>query len=271
MGQGVKADMNGKPIQRLLSAGVVGIGLALSTVPSLADDEGAGNAASPFGMEFELGAGGVVVPEFEGSDDYEISPFPVFRLKQLTVGSLSIGGKDNLGFSLRPSFRIIGKRKPSDVDGLPGMPRIGTAVELGLGAVYEQEYWRAFGNLRHGVTGHDGLVGELGADLKFSPNEQWSVSVGPRLSFADGSYMDKYFGVPAGIAGPVAYDTDGGLKSAGVEMLARYQFGPAWAVEGSLGWSRLLSDAADSPVTRAGDDDQFIGRISIMRRFSIGY
>ncbi len=254
-----------------LCASIAGAYLAAGIGASLADDTGAGSASPVFGMQVELGAGAVVAPEYEGADDYDVSPFPVIRLKQLTLGSLAIGGDDRLGLSLRPSFRFIGKRKSSDVDGLPGLPGVGTAIELGLGAEYEAESWRVFGNLRHGVTGHDGLVGELGADLIFRPDDHWTVSFGPRLSFAGDDYMDDYFAVPAGIAGPAAYDPDGGLKSAGIEVLARHQLTPAWAVEGSFGWMRLVGDAADSPVTRAGDADQFIGRIGIMRRFSFGY
>ncbi len=255
----------------LLSTTILGACLILGIEPASADDPKATNESAVFGIQFELGAGAVIEPEFEGSDEYDVSPFPVIRPKQLSLGSLNIGGDDSLGWSFRPSFRLIGKRKSSDVNSLPGLPSVDTAIEVGLGAVYEQEFWRVFGNLRHGVTGHDGLVGELGADLIYYPNDEWTVSFGPRLSFSDGNYMDKYFGVPAGVAGPVAFDPEGGLKSAGAETRTRYQFTETWAVEGSLGWMRLLGDAADSPVTRTGDNDQFFSRISIMRRFSIGY
>lgn len=253
------------------STTVLGACLAVGNAPASADDISAANESPAFGIQFELGAGAVIEPEFEGSDEYEVSPYPVIRPKQLSLGDLNIGGDDSLGWSFRPSFRVIGKRKSSDVDSLPGLPSVDTAIEIGLGAVYEQEYWRIFGNIRHGVTGHDGLVGELGADLIYYPTDEWTVSFGPRLSFSDGNYMDKYFGVPAGIAGPVAFNPEGGLKSAGTETRARYQLTETWAVEGSFGWMRLLGDAADSPITRTGDDDQFVGRLSIMRRFSIGY
>ncbi len=242
-----------------------------SAGPLSAADAPADHQSPVYGIQVELGVGAVVDPKYEGADDYDVSPFPVIRLEQLTLDSLSIGGERALGLSLRPSFRFIGKRKSSQVDGLTGLPGIDTAVELGMGLIYEQEHWRVFGNIRHGVTGHDGLVGELGADLIYRPDTEWTISLGPRLSFADETYTDKYFGVPAGIAGAAAYNPDGGLKSAGIEALARYQVTPAWAVEGTFGWMRLVGDAADSPITRAGDDDQFIGRIGIMRRFSFGY
>lgn len=258
-------------LQNSIAAAVLSAGFLAAIQPVSAQESAEHARSLVFGLDLELGVGGVVAPEYEGAADYDVAPFPVIRVERFSLGEFSFGGDDSLGLSVYPSFRYIDKRKSSDVPALPGLPEVDAAIELGLGAAYEQEYWRIFGNLRHGVLGHHGIVGDLGADLIYRPDEDWRLSLGPRLSFADGDYMDSYFGVPAGVAGPVAYDPAGGLKSAGIEAQARYQFTPVWAVEGSIGWSRLLGDAADSPVTRNGDDDQVIARISIMRRFSFGF
>lgn len=228
------------------------------------------------GVEFELGAGVLTQPQFEGSKDYLVSAYPTFRFKRLTfTNGFQLGGGDGLGFSAYPSFRIVGERDPADNANLVGLDVVDTAVELGLGASYTTTYASAFVQVRKGVTGHDGIVAEFGADAVLRPRDDVTVKIGPRLSFADDSYMDTYFGVSAAEAAASsfgAYDPSGGFKSAGVEANIRYDFAENWAVEGTAGWDRLIGDAADSPiVTMAGSKDQFRVGVGVVRKFRIDF
>ncbi len=228
------------------------------------------DAADPFGFEVEIGAGGVVSPLYEGSDDYHVTPVPVVRLRRLNLGGINIDATDSLGWSVYPSFRYLDRRESSDIPGLSALPDRKASLELGLGAAYEAEFWRVFAEVRHGAIGHNGLVAELGSDLIFRPGEDITFRLGPRLSFADDTYMDWAFGTPAGFAPIPAYIPDGGLKSAGQKAFARYDLDRAWSLEAGARWDRLVSDAEASPITAAGAEDQFIFSLGFVRRFTFG-
>lgn len=227
------------------------------------------------GIEFELGGGGVVAPRYEGASDYLLSPYPTFRLKRLTLpNGFQIGGGDGMGLSFYPSFTFRGERKAADNPELAGLDDVDSAVELGAGVGYATPYWKVFAEVRRGFSGHEGYVGEIGADLVAYPTDRLSVSVGPRASFADGAYMDTYFGVSASEAqnsGLTEFDAGAGFKSIGVEASARYALLDAWAVESSAGYNRLVGDAADSPVTGIGSRDQFSFRLGVVREFKVDF
>lgn len=222
-------------------------------------------------LRFELGAGVGVAPAYEGSSDYEVSPVFSGRIISLRMGAINFGGGPNEGFSIGPSFRYVGERSAGDDVILTGIPDVDASLELGLRVGYETEYSRVFGQARYGVTGHNALTGELGADLILRPvlreGENTEFSIGPRLSFGDDDYMDAYFSVPATATFLAPYDASGGIKSFGIEATVRHDFSERWAVQTSVGWNRLTGDAADSPIVRAGSEDQVIGRFAIIRKF----
>ena len=67
------------------------------------------------------------------------------------------------------------------------------------------------------------------------------------------------------------FDASGGLLGAGVELGARYLFNERWGVEGAASWNRLVNDAADSPVTATGSEDQYEVRLGITRSISLDF
>lgn len=232
-------------------------------------------AAEAPGISLELGLGGTIAPHYEGSNSYEINPWPIVRLKRLTLpNGFQIGGGDGTGFSVKPSFRFMSDRTAADFPALTGLNNIDTAFELGAGVSYTANNWRVFGNLRRGVTGHDGFVGEIGADLITRPMQGLTVHAGPRASFADSEYMATYFGVtgPESVAsGLAAFSPSGGFKSVGLEIGARYDFNADWAIEGTAEYARLIGDAGNSPVTALGSDDQFTIRLGLIRSFTVNF
>ena len=98
--------------------------------------------------------------------------------------------------------------------------------------------------------------------------------MGPRLDLGDDKFTNTYFGVSdenAITSNYNAYSASGGIVSAGLEMTALYQFNERWGVQGYLGWERLLNDAADSPITRNGDANQYSVSIELVRRISLDF
>lgn len=250
-----------------------GFACTAATGFALAQDDYTIDPGNPVGnnIRFELGGGVGVAPEYEGSSDYEVKPVFNGRIISLNLGVLNLGGGQADGFSVGPSFRYLGERDAGDDPLLAGIPAVDDSLELGLRIGYETEYTRVFGQARYGVTGHNAVTGELGADLVMRPvlrpGESTEFSIGPRLSFGDDDYMDTYFSVPTGATFLAPYNASSGFKSAGVEATLRHDFSERWAVETSVGWNRLIGDAADSPIVRAGSEDQFLGRFAIIRKF----
>lgn len=210
-------------------------------------------------LAFELGAGVRTAPAYEGSSAYRTGPTATGAVSTFQMLGLNIDRGDGLGFGFGPSFRYLGERSADDYGRLTGIDDVDAAVELGGRISYRWESVEVWGAVRKGVTGHDGVVGDLGSDVVHAYGQGTEVRVGPRLSFANADYMDTYFGVPAG-ASLAAYDADGGLYKAGLEFTVRHDYNEVWAVEGSLAWNRLVGDAGDSPVV----EDRDSGEISVM-------
>jgi outer membrane scaffolding protein for murein synthesis (MipA/OmpV family) len=69
-----------------------------------------------------------------------------------------------------------------------------------------------------------------------------------------------------------AFDANGGFKSIGFMVAATYTLSPVWSVQIYDKYSRLVGDAADSPVTSGlGSADQNVIGITLNRSFQIGF
>ncbi len=78
-----------------------------------------------------------------------------------------------------------------------------------------------------------------------------TLSIGAALTYGSGDYMDTYFGVNSGNVGSSglsAFNADGGLRDVSVPLMAIFSFSENWHVSGGVVYTRLLGDAADSPV-----------------------
>ena len=242
---------------------------AITFSEAQASDAFAVNDLDGVDVVIELGLGGVVKPRFEGSDDIIFAPSPLIKLEYLELpGLITIGGGPKRAFSFRPAFNVIGTREGDDI--ARGLSDVDTAVEVGFGAAFQVGNLRAIGEVRRGFGGHEGVVGEIGLDLVLEPTEQLTVTAGPRAAFSNDAYADTYFTVtPTDAARTTlpAYDADGGLKGLGVEATARYALNDDWTVYSEASWTRLVEDAADSPIVQ--NEDQFAVGLGLTRRFRL--
>ena len=154
-------------------------------------------------------------------------------------------------------------RSLSDDAALIGLRDIPWSIEGGVFI----EYWpiidhlRTRAELRQGFNGRQGFVADLAADWveKFG---HMTLSGGPRLSLADGTYMDTNFGITPAEAiangGVPAFNPTAGLKSVGIGAALKYDWSDTWATTGFVKYDRLVDDAARSPIVQVlGDKDQF--------------
>lgn len=226
-------------------------------------------------LVFTLRGGVATAPEYFGSDNYAFGPNFGFSLNHLDLGPLNFGSADRYarsdGVSLRGSFRYIDERTAEDHSELEGLSDVDETYEVGLGIGYTSHHFDAFADLRYGINGHESIVGELGADLKAHPSERLTLSAGPRVLLGSDDYASTYFDVPTTTATFDAYDADGGLISAGVEVGAKYRFTENWGVEGAVTYDRFLGDAADSPIVENGSQDQYGMRVGLTRRITLDF
>lgn len=233
-------------------------------------------AAQERSLSFSLRGGIAAAPEYLGSDQTEAGADLGFTFGSLSWAGRSIGNgvrnvPDN-GVSLRAAFRVIGDRTADDSPELAGLEDIDTAVELGFGLKFQQTNWMAFGEVRKGVTGHSGITGTVGADLIYRPNDRWLITAGPRVNFGDSEFSSTYFGVQADSSSSFAtYDATGGALGAGLEVSGTYFIDDKWALEGAVSYEKLLGDAADSPITQSGSEDQWRLRFGLSRVFTLNF
>ncbi|WP_224407998.1 MipA/OmpV family protein [Afifella sp. IM 167] len=221
----------------------------------------------------ELGGGASVTPAYEGADDYTVQPKPFIALHYLSLPVLgSFGGGSDQGLSVGPSFRVVPERDDNDHKALTGLGDVDTAIELGGKVGYRRGSLEAFLAVRRGVTGHDGFVGEGGANVIANPLERLEVKAGPRFSFADSEYMQTYLGVtPAQSAasGLPAFNPDGGIKGLGLGAESRYQLSGNWTLVGEASYERLVGDAANSPIAQVGSKNQFSAALGLTYKFGL--
>jgi outer membrane protein len=226
------------------------------------------------GWSLNVGAGGLVNPTYEGDDAYRLSILPNI---QVTYGdSFFASVQEGIGYRVIKSDTvragpIVRIRFSRDEDGdqpfaltgddstdLIGLGDVDTSVELGGFLEYE------FGSItfsveaRKAVTGHEGLVADVGArwsgrSMAFGPPVIWSI--GPRARVADDNFTSAYFGVTRAqslASGLPVYAAEGGLHSYGIGATAIVPIDRdgRWTAVAFAGYDQLAGDPADSPLVQ---------------------
>ena len=249
-------------------------GLAMAT-PASAQD---GNAE---GKRTRIAIGPQVVPSWPGSDDVSFRPFfdidtatgeQPFEFEAPDEG-FGFGLVKTGGLSFGPSLGFEGERKSEAVGGI--LPKVKLSVELGAFANYEiSDNLRLRAEVRQAVSGHDGLIANLGADYIIRDADDYLFSIGPRVTITDNKFQDSYYSVtPAQsiASGLPAYDAGGGVQSVGATAGFIKQLSERWGIYTYAKYERLVGDPADSPVIAAyGSKDQFYGGLAVTYTFDGG-
>lgn len=233
------------------------------------------------GWAVTVGGGTLISPSYEGDDDYSLKALPNVQLRygDRFFASVQEGAGYNLVNSNRlragPIARIRFSRDENgdqtfaisggETDDLRGLGDVDTSFELGGFVEYEIGGLELSAEVRQAVSGHGGLVADIGArwggvSTAFGPPVIWSA--GPRVQLVSDPYTSTYFGVSPAQAlgsGLPEYDAGGGLHSYGVGATAILPLSRdgAWNAVFLAGYDRLAGDAADAPLVQLrGDADQ---------------
>jgi outer membrane scaffolding protein for murein synthesis (MipA/OmpV family) len=257
----------------------------LAAAPALAQPVGEPGMPDPNDRSntFTIAVGGAWIPDYEGSNDYEGTPFAAIRGR---VGGMSFSTRGTylyLDLIRRPDSGIdldagpiVGFRRERtgavEDDFVTDLPERDTAIEIGgfVGATF------------HGLTNpYDALslrldmvkdVGGAHKSVVFTPNIEFGTPlsrrtyVGATLSadFVADRYAEHYYSItPAEglIAGLPTYEADGGMKnwklSALVNQSITGDLTRGFSIFGAGSYSRLVGDIADSPIVDRGSRSQW--------------
>jgi outer membrane scaffolding protein for murein synthesis (MipA/OmpV family) len=223
----------------------------------------------------DLGLGVSAGPRYDGADEYLAQPVPIIGVGRVTLPGIGeFGGEDpRRGVFFFPTFDYIGSREPGDSSDLKGTEEVDWALAVGFGAGYRYDWWRVFAQLDYGFNGYSGFRGQIGADVVAEPADRVSLSIGPRLAWAGGDYMSTYFTVTPAEARASdgrlsAYDADAGLRAAGISALGSYALTDRVFLLLNARYDRLVGDAGDSPIVKAGDPNQLTFGVGLSYRLS---
>ena len=248
---------------RLLLGGVSVLAALLSVRPAYAVD---GPTVSTPKSGFTVTVGGAieVAPDYPGARRQSVSALPSIDIRRFDeVEELSAlddgidyGLLDIAGVELGP---VIGFRdsRSSAAAGLAGLHDVAFDVDAGvfLQTWIVPDRLRFRTEIRQALTNGSGLQIDTGVDWFKRLGDDWVLAIGPRLSFADASYMESYFGVSpreAASSGLSAFHASSGLKSVGLTASVSYQISPTWSVDLYDRLDDLSGSAAKSPITRSG-------------------
>ena len=289
-------------IARIRSHGAacaVVIGLALYAGPCLAQDSSQGAApkpaekseqkadsdgSGPFSASAIAGVGYVF--DYEGSNDYEFTPYFEARINykdyyaRFEGNALRINVLPSSQFHLGPLVSYRRGRSNVEDSRVDRMADIDGAAAVGGFIEYEHVHddprsaERVTLSASQAVGSAKGLTGTLLGVVRRPIdviNRGLIASVFADTSWADGEYMKTYFGVDAADAarsGLPQFSAGSGLKDVGAGISLDQFLSRTWSIGTRLHYSRLLSDAGDSPVTDiAGSPNQFFVAVVVGAQF----
>lgn len=147
------------------------------------------------------------------------------------------------GVSLAPGFGRA--RRESDHPSLAGMGDIDRATRASVFGGYTYRRWLS-GTLRVStdIEGKDqGTLALFDVNARWPVAERVFMSAGPGVTWADKDYTMTFFGTPT-------YEAGSGWHMVRFGVGAGYRIDAHWNLGARLSVSRIVGDAADSPITR---------------------
>ena len=238
-----------------------------------------------------VGAGVGFIPDYEGSDDYKAVPVLGGRYTWASGRFAELGGAGGVEQAARLSLNLVDqrvtstwtigpllqyrlKRDGSDLDDsrVKKMQDVDAQTEAGAFVGWHKDRVNVEVAFSSDISDKsNGTLGYLSGDYKIPYGARTTFSLGAHLTYASSNFMDEYFGVnkrDAARSGLKRFRADSGLKDAGLQAGMLYSFNPSWSMIASMGYTRMLGDAEDSPlVDDRGDKNQLSGALAAVYMF----
>jgi outer membrane scaffolding protein for murein synthesis (MipA/OmpV family) len=266
-----------------------------SSTPSGAQAGGSGNqggSPSPQDMEkllnewhFYVQAGPAYTPDYVGSDDYSLYPMLIARVEK-GARYLEFEG-DTLRVNVLPpgllhAGPVLHYERPRegvDDDRVNRLRHVRGAFMAGgflRAEIRDLKELRRYVNLTLQVTQdvsgvNDGYNGKISLRGGGPLNDPWTIDTELFTDFGSSDFMSTYFGIDSDNAARSGFPTfhaSEGFHDAGLSTMLTYHFDDHWGL-GLIGqYSRLINDAAQSPVVRiAGSRDQFVAAVAVSYQY----
>lgn len=257
----------GKTLKASLYCAPVAFALALAPSAVRADDRPEApkqedGPTSPWRVT--LGAGAIYHPDYLGSDEYEIQPFPTAKVEydNLYVETDGLGVRANALphglFEFGPIVKYGEGRDDVEDDVVDRLPEIDDELWVGLFAGYTEN--GIFGDRDSlgfeiealwSTEEDNGSTATLGVTYGYQATRRLQLSIGTSATYADSDYASTYYSIDAAGAsasGLSLYSAGSGLRDIGLKVSARYAVTRAIGIGAIAGVSRLMDDFADSPI-----------------------
>ena len=264
----------------LLQAAIGALALATPVEHALAQQAG--------GIEFEIpglrnyvAVGVGAIPDYVGSDDYTVGAAPAGILRfddseryvRVLVTQLSVNVLNSESWDFGPTLNYRFGRDDDIEDEVVGMlDEIDGTVELGGFVSWKwvddpdpRHRFVVSGDFLHDATDeHGGFVASAGARYFRPVSRPLTLVGGLSASYGSDDYTSTYFSVSpeeSERTGLSAFDAGSGFRDVRANAMAIFSFSPNWHVGAGVIYSRLVGDAADSPVVddRGSADQVFAG------------
>ncbi len=256
-------------------------GVEAADLSDIAAEDLAGPAVQPAWV-VALGGGAGFGTDYEGSDDYEFSPIPAWQISYknmlfvegigLRLNAVPLIASEASPISAGPIVQAGRGREADDNKALKNLGDIDAGVDVGgfVGADFGIVAFNAT-VLKNVGDGHEGTVANFAVGYNHGFSDKLFGSFGLSASWADDNYMSKFFGITAAQSlksGYRKFDAEAGFKNVGVDVGLLYKFTDKISAGASVGYSRLLDNAADSPLVKdQGSADQFSGGLIVNYQF----
>ncbi len=211
-----------------------------------------------------LGVSAQVAPLYEGSKPYRVEGGPVIDVRYYNIAFASVG--EGLGVNILHGehYRVgvaVGYDLGREVSDY-------TSHLHGLGDINPAPVVKAFGSVvlakkfplvlrvdaRRSIGGTDGVVGDVSIYMPLpGSSERFVMFAGPSITFANGSYMQRQFGVNAAqslASGYPEFFPHAGTSAEGVGFSATWFITHHVLLNANAALSRLRGGAAESPITQ---------------------
>lgn len=203
-----------------------------------------------------VGAGAMLVPKYEGSDEFKVLPVPFVSATLFDALTVDPTGA-TVTLLNRDAFKLAAKvgyemgRAEDDGELLRGLGDIDAGVTVGARAAVVFGPAEFFVEIDKTISGSDGLIGRLGVEVTQPLSQSWVIGAGASAVLADEKHMQAYFGITSEQAvnsGLPTYEVGAGLKRADFSLSATYLADRNWMIRGEARLGVLVGDAAESPI-----------------------
>lgn len=273
-----------------------GAGVLLATLllamPAAAQDPAADGAAADTAADSETATearvvvGGALVPDYFGSDDSDWRPYAEADLiygnyyAKLRGSRLRANVIDDPNWHAGPFLAYRRDRNDVEDRRIEVMDGIDPAFEVGGFLEYEHSFRpddpryaeRVRLTVRQDAAdAHGGWLATLRGTIQRPILRPLIAAASVGVTWASEDYMNTYFGVSSpdsARSGLAEYEAGAGVRDVNVALALNQFLSRTWSVTGRVAYTRLLGDAADSPVVDdAGTPNQVVVTLGVGYRF----